>query len=57
MMVYIAIIHKEEPEMLLKMSDFFKNLPDKICRDCGKALNEQHECYGNTCAHCLEKKI
>ncbi|WP_078408606.1 protein YhfH [Priestia abyssalis] len=39
--------------MLVKMSEFFKNLPSKKCLECGKEMEEQHECYGNKCDHCL----
>ncbi|MDQ0246534.1 hypothetical protein J2S09_004138 [Bacillus fengqiuensis] len=39
--------------MLVKMSEFFKNLPLKKCLECGKEIEEQHECYGNKCDHCL----
>jgi len=35
--------------MLMKVSEFFKNLPRKKCMDCGKEIEEQHECYGNKC--------
>ncbi|ANB60722.1 protein YhfH [Anoxybacteroides amylolyticum] len=39
--------------MLMKISEFFKNLPRKKCTDCGKEIEEQHECYGNKCNNCL----
>ncbi|MBD8067623.1 protein YhfH [Bacillus sp. PS06] len=40
--------------MLIKSTEFFKNLPAKKCTDCGKEIAEQHECYGNTCDKCLQ---
>jgi predicted nucleic acid-binding Zn ribbon protein len=40
--------------MLVKISEFFKNLPPKKCAECGKEIEEQHECYGNKCNDCLE---
>jgi predicted nucleic acid-binding Zn ribbon protein len=39
--------------MLVKVLEFFKNLPPKKCVQCGKEIEEQHECYGNTCTDCL----
>lgn len=39
--------------MLMKSTEFFKNLPTKKCHECGKDINEQHECYGNKCSECL----
>ncbi|RAS72438.1 protein YhfH [Priestia endophytica] len=42
--------------MTEKITEFFRNLPPKRCRDCGNAIEEQHECYGNTCNKCLNIK-
>ncbi|MFJ7745653.1 protein YhfH [Peribacillus sp. NPDC097295] len=39
--------------MIQSSVEFFKNLPQKQCMDCGKKIEEQHECYGNQCDHCL----
>ncbi|MED3747247.1 protein YhfH [Geobacillus stearothermophilus] len=40
--------------MLMKVSEFFKkNTAPKKCSQCGKTIDEQHECYGNTCSDCL----
>jgi len=36
-----------------KITEFFRNLPRKKCIECGKEIEEQHECYGNKCNHCL----
>ena len=40
--------------MLIKMTEFFMNLPHKKCSTCGKEFEEQHECYVNTCNECFE---
>ncbi|MFD1779821.1 MULTISPECIES: protein YhfH [Bacillaceae] len=42
--------------MLVKSTEFFKNLPPKKCVECGHDIDEQHECYGNKCDHCNEIK-
>ena len=39
--------------MIQNILDFFKNLPEKLCSECGKPIEEQHECYGNKCDRCL----
>ncbi|WP_338780902.1 protein YhfH [Metabacillus sp. FJAT-52054] len=39
--------------MLVKLTEFFRNLPGKQCAECGKEIEEQHECYGNTCNSCM----
>ncbi|MGN7398372.1 protein YhfH [Cytobacillus praedii] len=39
--------------MIQNILDFFRNLPTKQCVECGKAIEEQHECYGNKCDHCM----
>ncbi|GEL05304.1 YhfH family protein [Rummeliibacillus sp. G93] len=38
--------------MLENVVEFFKNLPDKHCVECGEKIDEQSECYANTCEHC-----
>ncbi|MBT2700661.1 YhfH family protein [Bacillus sp. ISL-40] len=38
--------------MLIKMTEFFKNLPSKTCTNCGKKIEEQYESYVNTCDNC-----
>ncbi|MEG7335204.1 protein YhfH [Bacillus vallismortis] len=40
--------------MLEKMTDFFRNLPPKKCAECGKKIDEQHECYINICSDCIK---
>ncbi|MBD7937987.1 MULTISPECIES: protein YhfH [Cytobacillus] len=39
--------------MVQNILEFFRNLPQKQCAECGKSIEEQHECYGNKCDHCL----
>lgn len=39
--------------MLESVTEFYKNLPPKICCDCGEVVEEQHECYGDKCDKCL----
>lgn len=41
--------------MIESIVEFFKNLPPKQCAHCGKAIEEQHECYGNQCEQCSEQ--
>ncbi|MFD1739132.1 protein YhfH [Bacillus salitolerans] len=38
--------------MLMSSTEFFKNLPPKQCRECGKVMEEQHECYTSQCEDC-----
>ena len=33
--------------------EFFRNLPQKQCMECGEPIKEQHECYGNKCDGCM----
>ncbi|HWO74798.1 MAG TPA: protein YhfH [Bacillus sp. (in: firmicutes)] len=40
--------------MLQNVLEFFRSLPKKECQSCGKTIDEQHECYGNTCDDCLQ---
>lgn len=40
--------------MIIKLTEFFRNLPRKKCLECGHEMEEQHECYGNTCEKCLK---
>ncbi|MCU7766928.1 YhfH family protein [Priestia megaterium] len=40
--------------MLMRMTEFLKKLPVKKCANCGKEMNEQHECYINKCNECLK---
>ncbi|WP_075047857.1 protein YhfH [Bacillus andreraoultii] len=39
--------------MILSILEFFQNLPAKFCQNCGEEIEEQHECYGNTCYKCI----
>ncbi len=36
--------------------EFFKNLPQKICPECGDTMEEQAESYFLECEKCLSKK-
>jgi len=45
---------KEGLVMLGKITEFFRNLPSKKCAECGKKIEEQHECYGNICNNCIK---
>ncbi|RPK00385.1 hypothetical protein EH11_02568 [Bacillus subtilis] len=45
---------KEGLVMLGKITEFFRNLPSKKCAECGKKIEEQHECYGNICNDCIK---
>ncbi|RUL47485.1 MULTISPECIES: protein YhfH [Lysinibacillus] len=38
--------------MLENVVEFFKNLPDKVCVQCGDKIEEQSECYSSTCDKC-----
>ncbi|WP_203334890.1 protein YhfH [Planococcus beigongshangi] len=40
--------------MIENVVEFFKNLPPKQCANCGKQIEEQHECYGTQCNSCDE---
>ena len=42
--------------MIKSSVEFFKNLPAKQCVECGEKFEEQHECYGNKCDHCVSEK-
>lgn len=41
--------------MIQKSTEFFRNLPPKVCVECGQRINEQSESYMNVCEHCLSK--
>ncbi|MBM7649207.1 reverse gyrase [Bacillus ectoiniformans] len=36
--------------------EFFKNLPKKMCAECGDHIDEQAESYLIECDRCLSKK-
>ncbi|HEY4565845.1 YhfH family protein [Planococcaceae bacterium Storch 2/2-2] len=38
--------------MMTNIVQFFRNLPAKVCTTCGHEIEEQHECYSNTCDSC-----
>jgi len=37
---------------MINVIEFFRNLPEKICRECGHAMNEKADCYINICDEC-----
>lgn len=36
--------------------EFFRNLPKKVCPECGERVSEQAESYLMECDRCLSKK-
>ncbi|MBL4953925.1 YhfH family protein [Neobacillus sp. YIM B02564] len=42
--------------MLMSPVEFFRNLPEKVCPECGQQIEEQAESYFMECDHCLSKK-
>lgn len=48
-----AIVMKQKETNYL---EFYRNLPPKICVDCGHVIIEQHESYLTKCEHCLSKE-
>ncbi|WP_338470634.1 protein YhfH [Niallia sp. XMNu-256] len=42
--------------MLQSPVDFFKNLPKRVCPECGQVIEEQAESYIMECDHCLRMK-
>lgn len=48
----ISTNRQEGTPMLENVIEFFKNLPAKTCAECGKEIEEQHECYSNKCDEC-----
>lgn len=37
---------------MIKIIDFFKNLPRKKCHYCGLDMDEKADCYVNICDDC-----
>lgn len=38
--------------------EFFKNLPEKTCQECGTVIKEEQcECYVTTCEKCSKKEV
>lgn len=37
--------------------EFFKQLPKKVCPECGQHVEEQAESYLMECERCLAKKV
>lgn len=42
--------------MLTSPLDFFRNLPKKVCAECGEPMEEQAESYLMECERCLAKR-
>lgn len=42
--------------MLISPVEFFRQLPKKICVECGEPMEEQAESYVIECERCLAKK-
>lgn len=40
----------------MKGLEFYRNLPNKICVECGDHIIEQHESYLYECERCLNNK-
>ncbi|WP_082798910.1 protein YhfH [Metasolibacillus sp. FSL H7-0170] len=38
--------------MLENVVEFFRNLPEKTCVQCGNKMEEQSECYSHSCENC-----
>lgn len=49
---YKTVWSRGGAHMLENVIEFFKNLPDKVCVKCGEKIEEQSECYCNTCDKC-----
>ncbi|WP_428909576.1 protein YhfH [Niallia sp. Krafla_26] len=42
--------------MLQSPVEFFRNLPKRMCPECGAVIEEQAESYIMECDHCLREK-
>jgi hypothetical protein len=51
-----CIIKKGGIGMLQSPVEFFRNLPKKVCAECGQHIHEQAESYLLECDRCLAKK-
>lgn len=49
---YNRLSKRRDLRMLESVVEFFKNLPDKVCVQCGEKIEEQSECYSSTCDKC-----
>lgn len=47
---------REAAKMLTSPVEFFRNLPKKVCPECGEQINEQAESYMMECDRCLANK-
>ena len=49
------LIEKYMGVIQMKPLEFYRNLPDKECRECGSKIKEQHESYLYECEQCMGK--
>jgi hypothetical protein len=42
--------------MLQSPVEFFRNMPNKICPECGESIEDQAESYLLECDRCLAKR-
>ncbi|WP_174733126.1 protein YhfH [Mesobacillus harenae] len=42
--------------MIKSPVEFFRNLPKKVCPECGEGVHEQAESYLMECERCLAKR-
>ncbi|MED1201590.1 protein YhfH [Heyndrickxia acidicola] len=42
--------------MLQSPVEFFRNMPEKICPECGECIEDQAESYLLECDRCLSKR-
>ncbi|WP_176222125.1 protein YhfH [Tuberibacillus sp. Marseille-P3662] len=38
------------------ITEFYRNLPPKVCADCGNQIEEQCESYLTQCDHCKQTR-
>jgi hypothetical protein len=50
------LYHKKEAVQLMSPVEFFRNLPNKVCPECGQQKEEQAESYMIECERCLANK-
>ena len=55
MMLKYTVSYKEAVKLMSPV-EFFRNLPKKVCPECGQQMEEQAESYMSECERCLAKK-
>jgi len=53
----ICAKQKGEDSLLQNPVEFFRELPKKICAECGQIIVEQAESYLMECDRCLSKRV